>query len=333
MTLSPDQIARRKQGITATDVAPIVGLDPWRSAIDVWLDKTGRKPAFVGNEATHWGNLLEPTIRDDYAQRRRVRVEVPGTLEHPCVSWALATPDGICYAHGASAPSNGLEIKTHTSRVADLYGEQGTDEVPRHELIQCMWNMYVSGLDSWDLIAFIDNRPRDYRIRRDDHLIELLADESERFLINHVQRDVAPEPDGSAGYDKYLALRWPRSNGDILSVNDDKVALSALAQLRLARERMATCEREVDALVQQIKLVIGQHDGVQWIESGKQRKLTYKSCETHRTDWAGAFAELITQLKEPEATLAKRLVEQHTTTSEGARRFVVPRAWSGNKEE
>lgn len=334
MTLSPEQLAKRRTGITATDVAAVVGLDPYRSAIDVFMDKVGQKQPFAGNEFTRWGNLLEPTIRDDYAERRGVRVEVPGTLEHPCVTWALATPDGICYRSGLRDPSNGLEIKTHSSRVADLYGEQGTDEVPRHELIQCMWNMYVSGLDSWDLVAFIDNRPRDYVIRRDESLIEILADSAEKFLVDHVRKGVPPEPDGSKGYDSYLSSRWSRSTDEIVSVNEDASTLATLAALRVARESLSDCEHEVDTLTQQIKLVIGDRAGISWTEQGKNLKITYRSSESRRTDWRAAFDALVQRGGDSVEKLASEIIAAHTTTSEGVRRFVVPRSWqTSNKEE
>jgi hypothetical protein len=98
---------------------------------------------FAGNDRTKWGNTLEPVIRSDYAERRGLRVEVPGTLDHPTVTWAKATPDGICYVPGNAVPVRGLEIKTHSFRAAHWYGEPGTDAVPAHELIQCQWNMFI----------------------------------------------------------------------------------------------------------------------------------------------------------------------------------------------
>ena len=122
MTLSPEQIARRREGISASEMAAIVGLDPYRSPIDVFLDKTGRAAPFAGNERTHWGNLLEDPIRNDYATRRGLLVTVPGTLDHPTLPWAKATPDGVCYMPDSAYPCRGLEIKTHSFRVAHLYG-------------------------------------------------------------------------------------------------------------------------------------------------------------------------------------------------------------------
>src|SRR5690349_2159244 len=128
MGLSPGQRDRRLAGITATDVAAIVGVHPYRSVIDVWREKRGEAPPAPETERTRWGEALEPLIRADYEARHGARVEVPGTLEHPDAPWMLATPDGVRYPASGTEPLNGLEIKCHTIRLAHLYGAPGTDE-------------------------------------------------------------------------------------------------------------------------------------------------------------------------------------------------------------
>ena len=43
-TLTPDQVAERMSGIGASEVAAIVGEHPWKTALEVWEEKTGRRP-------------------------------------------------------------------------------------------------------------------------------------------------------------------------------------------------------------------------------------------------------------------------------------------------
>ena len=43
-TLTPEQIAERRNGIGASEVAAVLGIDPFKTAIDVWAEKTGRRP-------------------------------------------------------------------------------------------------------------------------------------------------------------------------------------------------------------------------------------------------------------------------------------------------
>lgn len=318
MSLSPEQLAQRKAGVTATDIAAIVNLHPYRAPIDVFLDKFNLAAPFAGNERTKWGNILEVPIRDDYAERHGVRVEVPGTLEHPTVTWAKATPDGICYLPRHAHPRNGLEIKTHSFRAADQYGDPGTDEVPPHELVQCMWNMFVSGLDDWDLVAFIDGQPAEYHIKRDDDLIEMLRDSGERFMVDHIRKESPPLPDGSGSYDRYLSTRYPqrahtatcpsRSKppkpcdcvaGTMLSLDGKPEAMMLVRALRAELAEFDRVETAVEIIKQNLKAVCGEHAGLEWADAdakkGKSR-ITYKvSKDGKKTNWEAAWRSLVTE--------------------------------------
>lgn len=350
MSLSPAQVAQRREGVSASEPAAIVGLDPYRSAIDVWLDKTGRAQPFAGNDRTKWGNTLEPVIRADYAERRGLRVEVPGTLDHPTVTWAKATPDGICYVMGKSVPVRGLEIKTHSFRAAHWYGEPGTDAVPPHELIQCQWNMFVSGLEVWDLVAFIDGQPADYLISRDDELIEMLRERCERFLVDNVRGDKPPEPDGSESYDRYLSTRFPH-HGDrekFVNIDTRPEVLVDVQRLRAVRAHLDAYEAEEATIEQRLKLVIADEAGLEWTDFERKKKsnIYYRQAsDSSKTDHAAAYVELAQRVqlkfaKKPAVVKAFNALHveaeaAHTKIVPGSRKFIVPRSWSKktNKEK
>lgn len=305
MTLSPDQLEIRKQGITATDIAAIVGAHPWRSPLDVWLEKTGQRDSFEGNVRTKWGNLLEPVIREDYAERHGCRVEVPGTLEDPLHPWRKATPDGIVYPGGGLEADRGLEIKVH-GRDAILsgslrYGEPGTDDVPHHELIQCTWGMAVTGLPRWDLVPFTDGIPVEYIIDRDEELIGLLSERAERFLIDNVQGGKPPEPDGTESYEKWLAARWKKHNENMLNVSGDASAGADLARLREAVIAAKRAEANLEHAQQRIKVRIGESSGLEWRDGKSTRKVTWRF---NRDGCATDLAAMITHLKNAAGLIA-----------------------------
>ena len=55
----------RKCGIGGSDVAAILGISKWNSAISLWLDKTNQTNEPVEeNEAMYFGSLLEPLLRE-----------------------------------------------------------------------------------------------------------------------------------------------------------------------------------------------------------------------------------------------------------------------------
>lgn len=300
MSLSPAQLARRLEGISATDVAPIVGVSPWRSRISVWQEKRGEAPPWVDTDRTRWGNLLEPVIRSDYAERHGVRVEVPGTLAHPDAEWMLATPDGVAYL--SAEPLNGLEIKCHTIRLAHMYGAPGTDEIPLHEVCQCAWNLAVTGLERWDHVVFMDGQPVEYVVMRDDELIGQLREQCERFLVDNVRGGAVPEPDGTDDFSSWLLQKWKANPNPMIAANPaDEVSLQhpteqrrmrfgeVIARAKEIRAEAAEIEREHERIIQALKLKIQDAEGLAWTnDAGKPEKITWKrSKPSVRVDMGG----------------------------------------------
>ena len=84
-------LATRKTGIPASDAAAILGLSPWKSPLDVWLEKTGRAPiqeiAPKREDLFFLGHQLEPAIAAMYSRktgRELLQVqENRGLLRHP----------------------------------------------------------------------------------------------------------------------------------------------------------------------------------------------------------------------------------------------------------
>lgn len=113
--ISYDQwLAARRKGVGGSDAAAVCGLSRYSSPLDVWLLKTGRKPATPDNEAMHWGRLLEPVVREEFARRIGLIVkECPYILqsrEHP---FAIANIDGVIVEKDGTKAV--LEIKTTNS--------------------------------------------------------------------------------------------------------------------------------------------------------------------------------------------------------------------------
>lgn len=287
MSLSPAQLARRLEGISATDVSAIVGVNPWRSRISVWQEKRGEAPPWVDTDRTRWGNILEPVIRADYAERHGVRVEVPGTLAHPDAEWMLATPDGVAYV--SADPINGLEIKCHTIRLAHMYGAPGTDEIPLHEVCQCAWNLAVTGLERWDHVVFMDGQPVEYVVMRDEELIGQLREQCERFLIDNVRGGAVPEPDGSEDFSSWLLAKWKANPNPMIVLPADDPARQLIARAKEIRAEAADLEKEHEQIIQALKVKIADFEGLTWTnDAGKPEKITWKRNKPSvRVDVAG----------------------------------------------
>jgi len=191
MSLDAAQLALRRTGIAATDVPAVLGLSPWRSPLDVFLDKTGKAPPVEENEDMQRGNFLEEGARRWYAHRTGAKVAEPGTLVHHRNPLVIATPDGVALRQGGEV--RGLEIKMPSR--ADGWGEPGTDAIPEAYLLQCHWQLAVLSewTDTVDVFAVLEGKPRLYHVRRDVEMEGVLIQEMERFWRDHVLTGKPPE--------------------------------------------------------------------------------------------------------------------------------------------
>jgi putative phage-type endonuclease len=214
LMLTDDQQKERRTGIGGSDIAAVLGCDPYRSPWNVWCEKTGRAPPQEENAFTRWGTRLEHAIADDYQERHpEVAVRPSPTLRHPQRIWHIATPDRLCFemleeAKWCDRPSYGLEIKNKGFFQRNNWGESGDDAdtaVPDEVLAQCHWSMALTELPQWDVCALIGgNDCRDFTVVRDPEAEGVLIEVAERFWVDCVLRDRPPEYDGSDAAWSYL---------------------------------------------------------------------------------------------------------------------------------
>lgn len=153
--------ARRRDGITASEVAAILGLSRWESPWSLWHRKKGLLDEEPDNDAMRWGRKLEALIADEFDERHPyLHVLRIGLVSRD--GWKLATPDRGLWETtlGVSEhPVGALECKTADSW--DEWGDDGTDVIPVYYRCQLLWQMHVLGVDCGFVAAL--SRGKDYR--------------------------------------------------------------------------------------------------------------------------------------------------------------------------
>ena len=67
-------LAVRKGGIGSSDAAAAVGLNPYKSQLELWMEKTGRDALLPKldpqdeESPAYWGNILEPIVASHYSK-------------------------------------------------------------------------------------------------------------------------------------------------------------------------------------------------------------------------------------------------------------------------
>ena len=68
MSLTQQQLAKRHEMIGASEIAAIVGLDPYKTALDVYAAKVLPNPQEPTSRFARWGLRLEAVVADAYAE-------------------------------------------------------------------------------------------------------------------------------------------------------------------------------------------------------------------------------------------------------------------------
>lgn len=257
--LTKDQLALRKTGITATDAVVLAGLSPYRDAspLRVYAEKVGAEVEPLTGERLELGHDLEPIILKRLAARRDL-VLVPGeTARSRLHATHLATPDGLHKPNGElRAVAEAKAVGLHN---AGMWGEEG-EEIPDHVLAQVTWQMHCLQVDQGYVGALIGTEIRTYLVAIDHDLVGALVEVADRFWTDHVKKRVPPKPDGTDGATSGIAMLFPRHRAALIKSTP---ALDALAQRYLAlRAQGVDVERRLGAIEQEMKLIIGDAEGV-----------------------------------------------------------------------
>ena len=257
---APEQVLSRF-GVGGSQAAAIIGVHPYSGPINVFQDAFGMGEPFEGNEATYWGNRLEGPVRGRFAADHDVAIHVPpeslhcdplqnlmisaSDVEQSPTAWRRATPDGIVVDHNGIW-QYGLEVKTAGIRSAHRWGESGTQVFPIEYRIQCLWYMNVTGLRRWDIAVLIGGQEyREYSIIRTakvEHEIRQLDDDVAAWYERHIIGEVAPPPDASEAYARYLATQHPAPvTGEIIDADPVVTgSISALCEIKQDMKLLAS---------------------------------------------------------------------------------------------
>ena len=300
--LTAKQQKIRSKGIGASEVAALMGLDPYRTKLDIYLRKMGLADD-VKSFHTDRGNFLEPALRA-WASAK-VGVQFQGNCptltckDHPQV---LATPDGIALDGDTK---HVLELKAPGPRTAWEWGDG--EEAPDRYVVQLAQQQLVTEAPDGYLAALVDGDLRTYHYARDPDLEGEIVTAVEKFWRDHIAKKSPPPVDGSASASEYLKRVFPRSRGDLITADGSTETL--LLACKQARIEAKAAEQKAVLLEQQIKSLIGERDGI----TSPWGKVLWRNNEDgERTDWQGVALAL---------GATPEVIKEHTKTTPGPRVF------------
>ena len=249
----------RKGGIGSSDAAAAVGLNPYKSQLALWLEKTGRDAAMPQVDANDdstpvfWGTILEPIVATQYSKRTGLKVrKVNAVLQHsdPNLRWMMANLDREVVG---SAEVQILECKTAGINGASLW----KDGVPEYVQLQVMHQLAVTGKQAADVAVLIGGQDLEiHRIERDEKMIANLI-ELERRFWQYVVDDTPPPADGSNSADQALRCLYPQDNGRTLDLSGNPALSVAYVELKALKQTISKQQQREAELKQLLQQAMG----------------------------------------------------------------------------
>jgi putative phage-type endonuclease len=260
----------RRRGVTASEIAVIMGLSPYGSAFALYHQKRGELPDQGDDLSMAIGRHFEDFVADQFAERHDgffVEGDGRALYAHPGRPWQMATPDRLLFEEECNCGcSDGalcvcedrviavLECKTDGG--FDGWGDDGTDEIPVHYRCQLLWQMDVLGVITGFVACLFMNRRqlRVYELTMDDNAqadLALMETEARRFL-QRIDRGDPPDVDWRPATRDALSHLHPE-----LEDRDVTIGRQLAISYRAACRRYKEAEQRKDEMANRLLDAIG----------------------------------------------------------------------------
>lgn len=320
-------LKERTKGIGGSDVATVLGLNPYKTPLELWEEKTGKTAGKDAGQAAYWGTVLEDVVAKEFSQRTGMKIQkvnfmlskgeddwMRGNIDRAIINPAIAgrvsvlKPEKAAEAGRLLSTNIGLECKTANSFMVDQWGDSQEAEIlngkvvtdhkiPLYYETQIQWYMAVTGIKKFYVAVLIGGQDfRMYEVRRDEDVIKAIVEKCHAFWFKKVLADVPPDPINADDIKKLYA----RDDGEMVEASNDEAA--DIGELRTIRERIKELQDQEKAVANRVILAIGEKSG---LLIGGEKAVTYKAQNSSR------FAS--TAFKKEHPDLYRDFVQTSTT--------------------
>jgi putative phage-type endonuclease len=211
----------RRGYIGSSDIAAILGISPWKTPYQLWLEKTSeQKPEDFDSPVLKRGRRVEPYICELLEQDRGVWiVDRNVRVQHPEYDFLWAESD-FTYAID-DEPLTGLANLGHGECKSvgwngEGWGPEGSQEVPPYYLAQVYFALACNGLrEATVAAAFSYDELRTCRFESEPEIQAELVKQAVNFWNNHVLAGVPPPAktleDSKLILERFSGFTWEAS--------------------------------------------------------------------------------------------------------------------------
>lgn len=261
-TTHEEWLQQRRRGIGGSDAAAVLGLSKWSTPLQVYYQKLGEAPPIPESEPMRWGKLLEPVLRQEYAdQTGREILMTDGVITSEQHPFMLASLDGF------TRDDRIVELKT--ARSGDGWGD-ANDDIPTEYLIQVQHYMAVTGYEVADVAVLIGGSDfRIYEVPADKDLQTMMIEREAQFW-QRVEQERPPEPVSVADLMAFYAVK----PGNVHATPE---IVQLVSELKALRSNICDLEISKESLENEIKLFLGDRDTL--LDANGKALVTWKQAK------------------------------------------------------
>lgn len=257
-----DWLRDRKNYVGASEVAAIIGLDSYRSPLDVWKKKVYNAEPEASEELRQraaFGTRAEDFVAEWLSEKYALKVRKDNKIRiHPDHPFFCANLDRVIV--GRQYPGV-LEIKTTSRESLKTWSIYADDINPvfMHHWCQVQAQLSVSGY-TWGAIGVLPSdsfrgfgEPELIEIERDDDFIKLMVEQVVDFWSLVLSE--TPPPAKTVSDVLYL---HPKAGPPPIEASEE--TYQTIKRLKMLKTQISQLEKEESALSDQIKILFGEAD-------------------------------------------------------------------------
>lgn len=240
-----ERVIPRNEGLGASDAPVALGLSPWRSPLELFLEKTGHSDGQEETLPMRVGKALEPVVLAQFTAKTGLLVtQTQRQVFDPRLSWRWATVDGVA--------SDGALVEAKTSSDDREWGEEGTDQIPLHYVVQVQHALACGDFAlAWVPVLFDARDFRLYKVERDEDLIAEITRRETEFWQRVLDNDPPPAITVSD-----LRLRYAKDTG--ATAIADEACLERVTMLRAQAAALKEAEAKHETLKAEVMAFMGE---------------------------------------------------------------------------
>lgn len=295
----------RESGIGSSEVATIIGVNPWETPYQLWRRKIGLDAPKQENFAMKAGHYLEDAVAQFWKDETGCEI-----IKRSAIDWLIVntekpymrvSPDRTYWLTGQPHNSQNkgiLECKTTQLSI-------DPSDLPKHWFCQVQYQLGVAELQEGSLAWLCSGREFGYKnLSFVPDFFAYLCEEVERFWVDNIQGK--KEPSAVSAQD--VILKYNRhTDGKVIEISDE--VFEAYSSLKKVKEEIAALEEAKAGFEEKIKIGFGDAEAISY---GGQTIATWKAPKPSRK-----FDEKAFKAAHPD------MYSEFTKEVQGARRFLL----------